>query len=443
MATIPHHLPPFWAVALRAAVGRNSRRRRGVQRIRKRGRQSSADNRDRRHLGGKAQGGEGRVQRLGAGGLATQAPAQRQRASDAGRARRLVERRAAGPQGRPLCLPPRRRQRRARPGGAGDRRRPPRRRGARRSRRLSVAPSRVAGAAVGGDGDLRDPHRHLHRGGDLPRGDRAAAGARRGGDHRRRGHAGGAVRGRPRLGLRRGSALRDPRRLRHARRSPRFRRRRPRPRADGLSRRRLQPLRSRGESAAAAGAGVLPRGAPHALGRRHRLRAPACAALLHRERADVAPRLPLRRTALRRRRPHPGRAPTRRSSSRWRARSARRFPDREIHLATEDNRNIIGLHPWEDGRPLLHTAEWNDDLHNVAHVLATGETEGYYGDFAEHHWEKYARALAEGFAYQGEAARTRDGEPRGRAERAGSRRSPSSTSSRTTTRSATAPTASG
>lgn len=88
------------------------------------------------------------------------------------------------------------------------------------------------------------------------------------------------------------------------------------------------------------------------------------------------------------------------------------FPDREIHLATEDNRNITRLHPWDGGRPLLHTAEWNDDLHNVAHVVATGETEGYYTDFAEDRWGKLARALAEGFAYQGEESR-HGGAPRG------------------------------
>ena len=94
-----------------------------------------------------------------------------------------------------------------------------------------------------------------------------------------------------------------------------------------------------------------------------------------------------------------------------------RFPDRHVHLATEDNRNIVGLHPWEDGRPLLHTAEWNDDLHNVAHVVATGETEGYYVDFAEGRWAKLARALAEGFAYQGEPSRLADGAAAGRGER--------------------------
>jgi len=89
------------------------------------------------------------------------------------------------------------------------------------------------------------------------------------------------------------------------------------------------------------------------------------------------------------------------------------FPDRHVHTATEDNRNVTHLHVrGGDGRPILHTAEWNDDLHNVAHVICTGETEGYYVDFAADHWGKFARALAQGYVYQGEHSR-HDGGPRG------------------------------
>ena len=87
------------------------------------------------------------------------------------------------------------------------------------------------------------------------------------------------------------------------------------------------------------------------------------------------------------------------------------FPDRHIHTATEDESNTTRFHERDGGKVALHTAEWNDDLHNVAHVIATGETEGYYADFAEKEWTLYARALAEGYAYQGE--RTMDGTPRG------------------------------
>ena len=91
---------------------------------------------------------------------------------------------------------------------------------------------------------------------------------------------------------------------------------------------------------------------------------------------------------------------------------------------------------------MLYSGEWNDDFHNVAHVIATGETEGYYADFAEDPWGKFGRALAEGFVYQGETS-PHAGEAAGRAVRPTCRPPPSSTSCRTTTRSATAPSASG
>jgi maltooligosyltrehalose trehalohydrolase len=90
------------------------------------------------------------------------------------------------------------------------------------------------------------------------------------------------------------------------------------------------------------------------------------------------------------------------------------FTDRPVHLITEDNRNITRLHERApDGTPLLYTAEWNDDFHNVAHVIATDETEGYYEDFADDPWTRLARALAEGFVYQGEPSRHSGGAPRG------------------------------
>ena len=74
--------------------------------------------------------------------------------------------------------------------------------------------------------------------------------------------------------------------------------------------------------------------------------------------------------------------------------------NRPTWLTTEDNRNVTHLH--ERGGEPLYDGEWNDDLHNAAHVLATHESEGYYGDFADNPWDHYARALSEGFAYQGE-----------------------------------------
>jgi malto-oligosyltrehalose trehalohydrolase len=81
------------------------------------------------------------------------------------------------------------------------------------------------------------------------------------------------------------------------------------------------------------------------------------------------------------------------------------LPDCPVHLTTEDNRNVTHLHEREQGRVTLHTAEWNDDFHNAAHVLATGESDGYYGDFTDDPLRLLGRALAEGFAFQGETGR--------------------------------------
>jgi len=71
------------------------------------------------------------------------------------------------------------------------------------------------------------------------------------------------------------------------------------------------------------------------------------------------------------------------------------FPDRHLILENEDN-----------GAGLLdiYTAQWNDDFHNTLHVLLTGETDGYYADFAPDGTAKLARLLSEGFAFQGEYA---------------------------------------
>jgi maltooligosyltrehalose trehalohydrolase len=96
----------------------------------------------------------------------------------------------------------------------------------------------------------------------------------------------------------------------------------------------------------------------------------------------------------------------------------RRLPGRHIHLTTEDNRNITRLHERDAaGRPRLYTAEWNDDVHHVAHVIATGESEGYYADYVDGPSERLARALAEGYVYQGEPSSFGDGEPRGESSR--------------------------
>ena len=69
---------------------------------------------------------------------------------------------------------------------------------------------------------------------------------------------------------------------------------------------------------------------------------------------------------------------------------------REIHLILENEAND----PDRLSGPF--DAQWNDDFHNAAHVILTGETASYYEAFAEEPAQKLARTLSEGFAYQGE-----------------------------------------
>ena len=80
---------------------------------------------------------------------------------------------------------------------------------------------------------------------------------------------------------------------------------------------------------------------------------------------------------------------------------------RPVHLILENDNNDSAL--------LEHafTAQWNDDAHHAAHVLITGETAGYYSDYAADPAAALARCLAEGFAFQGEASAYRDGAHRG------------------------------
>lgn len=89
------------------------------------------------------------------------------------------------------------------------------------------------------------------------------------------------------------------------------------------------------------------------------------------------------------------------------------IPGREIHLVLENDRNEAHRLTRRNGRPECFTAQWNDDLHHALHVMITGETAGYYQDYAADPTASLARALAEGFAYQGEASPFREGQPRG------------------------------
>jgi maltooligosyltrehalose trehalohydrolase len=87
--------------------------------------------------------------------------------------------------------------------------------------------------------------------------------------------------------------------------------------------------------------------------------------------------------------------------------------DRDVHLTTEDDRNVIGLLERRGGEPRFYDGEWNDDFHHASHVIATGESDGYYQDYTDDPAGKMARSLAEGYIYQGEPSAFRDGTTRG------------------------------
>jgi maltooligosyltrehalose trehalohydrolase len=81
---------------------------------------------------------------------------------------------------------------------------------------------------------------------------------------------------------------------------------------------------------------------------------------------------------------------------------------RHVHLVLENDHNDAAL--LADG---AFTAQWNDDAHHAAHVLITGESGGYYADYASRPAAMMARCLAEGFAFQGDASEYRGGARRG------------------------------
>lgn len=76
-------------------------------------------------------------------------------------------------------------------------------------------------------------------------------------------------------------------------------------------------------------------------------------------------------------------------------------------LVLENESNDAGL--LDNG----YAAQWNDDIHNAAHVIATGETEAYYEDYEHDPVGLFVRALTGGFAYRGEPSKHHDGAPRG------------------------------
>jgi malto-oligosyltrehalose trehalohydrolase len=94
------------------------------------------------------------------------------------------------------------------------------------------------------------------------------------------------------------------------------------------------------------------------------------------------------------------------------ARRVRTAASRPVHLILENEENEASrlVRNGADA-PCAYTAQWNDDVHHVLHVAATGEDKGYYIEYLGD-TEKLGRALAEGFAFQGQMMEYR-GEKRG------------------------------
>ena len=90
--------------------------------------------------------------------------------------------------------------------------------------------------------------------------------------------------------------------------------------------------------------------------------------------------------------------------------------ERKVHIVVENDDNEVKyLGGAESGRA---QAQWNDDVHHCLHLLATNEKDGYYNDYTQEfskHPTSYhlARALTQGYSYQGESSHYRGGEQRG------------------------------
>lgn len=71
--------------------------------------------------------------------------------------------------------------------------------------------------------------------------------------------------------------------------------------------------------------------------------------------------------------------------------------ERHVHLVLEDEqRRPRWIERNGAGAPRVASAHWHDPWHHAAHVLATGEREGYYRPFADAPAARLAQALAEG-----------------------------------------------
>ncbi|OGA46222.1 MAG: malto-oligosyltrehalose trehalohydrolase [Betaproteobacteria bacterium RIFCSPLOWO2_12_FULL_62_58] len=87
---------------------------------------------------------------------------------------------------------------------------------------------------------------------------------------------------------------------------------------------------------------------------------------------------------------------------------------RHVHLVLENDDNAARyLDRDPDGAIRWYDAQWNDDAHHAFHILLTGESDGYYADYAEDPTRFLGRCFAEGYAYQGEISPHRGHRARG------------------------------
>ena len=191
---------------------------------------------------------------------------------------------------------------------------------------------------------------------------------------------------------------------------------------------------------------LLQRRHAHAVGRGDRLRASrAVRDFFIAQRALLAGGIPLRRAALRRRARHRRRHASRTFWTSWRADRARARvgAGRHVHLVLENDGNTARhLERDADGAPRLFDAQWNDDFHHVAARAADRRGRRLLRRLRRTRRPTQLAPLPRrGLRLSGRAVAASRRRAARRAERRTCRRPPSCSSCRTTTRSATAPSA--
>src|SRR5699024_3695011 len=68
---------------------------------------------------------------------------------------------------------------------------------------------------------------------------------------------------------------------------------------------------------------------------------------------------------------------------------------RPVHLVLENDHNAAHYLARDGERAHWYTAQWNDDYHHALHVLLTGESRGYYADYAQNPIRHLSRCLTE------------------------------------------------